>query len=200
MSTAGKVLTVLCLLMVLPCVWLIAQTSQLYRNYGKAIDAQEQQVATTVQEFEKAKVDAFATAEKVKKERLLTDAQVVAVRKDLEDLRGLLSRAQETLLRVELQLEAEQQTIQIAQAGKERRDREYAQLEQDQENIIAEVQQLADENDQLLERLADLREEFQMLLAENRDLLRRRDPGNSSDNGEATDTNANASASALFLR
>ncbi len=196
MSTPGKVLSVICLLMVVVCVYLMAQVSQLNRNWGKAIDSVTEQVKTDSKNLEELKVQSFATAEHVKKERILTDTQFVAVRQDLEDLRGLLSRAQETLLRVELQLEAELETIQIAQAAKERRDREHVQLEQDQQEAIAEVQQLADQNDELLSRLADLREEFQTLLAENRSLLRR-NQGNGNQNGEEADVNA-AAAALLF--
>lgn len=172
MSTAGKVLIVLNMLLVVVWIGLASQAAMLNRNWG-------QQIANTQAEIQKLEVAVPAKLAEVDREKDKITVEQIKTDNDLTNLRDQFSKLEkdealtkESLARFTLQLETMQVAVAKAQARHEVRKKE----KEDTEKALAEtrqlVVQLGQENDALLARLTSLRTDFVRTLARNKEMIR----------------------------
>lgn len=173
MSTAGKVLSVLVILVAIAWMFLTAAVSQLNHNGAEAVEQLKKQVEkldndvlTATRDLQKAKDD--WTQDQIATQDTLTVLQ--ARQSDLEKARSVV---QEIKTRVDLQL-ADAETI--AKASATNLEQRIAEKKNETENLArlkADVEQLKAERTELVNRLTELREKFKATLQENRTLTER---------------------------
>jgi chromosome segregation ATPase len=173
MSTAGKVLSVLVILVAVAWMFLTATVSQLNHNGAEAVEQLKKQVekldkdvATATHDLQKAKDD--WTLDQVATQDRLTVLQ--ARQTDLEKARSVV---QEIKTRVDLQL-ADAETI--AKTSATNLEQRIAEKKNETEALVktrTEVEQLKTERTELVGRLTELREKFKATLEENRSLTER---------------------------
>lgn len=173
MSTAGKVLSVLVILVTVAWVFLTAAVSQLNRNGTKAVDDLKVQVAKLETEVTKAARDLDKAKEDWHLEQAVTQKRLTVLQARQSDLEKARSVVQEISTRVTLQL-ADAETI--AKTSAADRDQRIVEKKAETEALKkarADVVQLKAERTELVGRLTELRKKFQTTLDENRSLTQR---------------------------
>jgi chromosome segregation ATPase len=172
MSTAGKVLVVLNLLLVLVWMGLASTAAMLNRNWGQQIaDTQ-----TWIAQNEPKLPDLYTEIDRKKSEINLVQVQKD---NDLTNIRDQVSKLEkddaltkESLARFTLQLETMQAAVAKAQARHEVRKKEKEETEKALAETRQLVVQLGQENDALLAQLTGLRTDFVRTLARNKEMIR----------------------------
>jgi len=171
MSTAGKVLVVLILLASLVWLALMAGVDQLNRNGNKAmneltakIEKLEEDVKSAQNDIVKIKDDTTIVQEQM-------DRQMSVVRSRQNDVERVNSNIREILSRVQNQVASLEQTAKDAERTAKQRSDEKIAEQQALEAEKASVEKLKAQNDDLMKRLAGLRNEFKTTLQSNRSLL-----------------------------
>jgi chromosome segregation ATPase len=173
MSTAGKVLSVLVILVAVAWVFLTAAVSQLNHNGTKAVDDLKVQVAKLETELTKATRELDKAKDDWHLDQAATQKRLTVLQARQSDLEKSRSAVQEIATRVTLQLaDAES----IAKTSATDRDQRIVEKKAETEALAkarAEVEQLKTERTELVGRLTELRKKFQTTLKENRSLTQR---------------------------
>ena len=171
MSTVGKVLSVLVTLMVLVSIYLLSMVSALNRGWGSKIESVKAEVATASEGVLEARREAVAIEAKIDAERLSTDARLRSLRIVMDQLQGRISALEEDRLRIQLRLQDEEELNSSMEATVEARRADSERLQAALSETDANVDRLAAENAEKLDRLATLRDQFTSLVEQNGTLL-----------------------------
>jgi chromosome segregation ATPase len=171
MSTAGKVLTVIVILAIIGWIFLFSKVADLNKNWGERI-------AKLTKDVEKLEADLpVAVAGLDKQLAELTAEQVhindtmTVFRARVSDLEKLDSESREALDRIKFQLASSQASVKSAQTSLDFRKNEYAQTDKDLAAERAKVETLKTSVAALMGELAQMRDQFKSLLAENKQML-----------------------------
>lgn len=173
MSTAGKVLSVLVVLVAVVWVMLSATVAQLNRNGTQAVeDLQKKVAALEVQVVEAAR--AFdQLKESTHLEQLKTQSELTTIQARQADVEKTRSEVKEIATRVQLQVADVDAMVKNAGAHQKQReddkDAEIRALAAAREN----VETLKDQREQMVGRLSTLRDKFKATLQQNKSLTDR---------------------------
>ncbi len=171
MPTAGKVLSILVSLALVGWIFLASQVSELNRNWGQKlqkleadIDRVSTEVATAGQQLDDLKAT-VVLGQSIKEQDL------TRLRAELSKVQNAQAYSRETLDRFSLQAASVAEQLKGAEERRVRRTEEKAAADREFNTAVAQVQQLATENQQLLGRLTTLRQDFESLLSQNQQLV-----------------------------
>jgi chromosome segregation ATPase len=161
MSTAGKVLAVLVMLMSLVWMILSAGVSQLNTNGNQKLHDLAEQVEKLQDDVEKAQddIDALKSSASSVQEQL--DHEVTVLHARQSDHEKDRSQIRESLARWQYQLATVQETIDRAKTALQHRIEEYQTGEQVLAKSKSDVKELTDRSGELMNQLLALRKEFQ---------------------------------------
>jgi chromosome segregation ATPase len=167
MSTAGKVLTVLILLVMMAWLVVLSGVIQLNVNWEEKIGKQQTQLDNLQKDTEETAGKILKVTEQARLKQDETD-------RELRELLGRIATAErrqsdtlEKLTRVKTQVADYLAAVEQAEKNKATREAEYAQGEADlvkKKEDIAKAQAM---NSELRDQLARLQDDFKRLLAEN---------------------------------
>ena len=173
MSTAGKVLAVLIMLMAVVWVFLTAAATQLNRNGAKAVEDVKNQVAKLEAEVNTAELDLQKTKDEWNQDQAATQNALTVLGARQSDVEKTRSAWQEILTRVTIQLANAESTVKASEVN---RDQRVADKKSETEALAkakADVEQLKADRSELMARLTELRDKFKTTLDENRSLVQR---------------------------
>jgi hypothetical protein len=173
MSTAGKVLSVLVILVAVAWIMLSATVAQLNRNGAKAVEDLKKQVAKLESDVVQAARDFDAMKESTHTEQLKTQNELTGLHARLGDVEKARSGVLETLSRVKLQLADAESVLKSGQAQSEEWQKEKDAEIKAKADEEESVKRIAAENEELLARLTAMRAKFQAMLQENKSLVER---------------------------
>ncbi|HEU5117537.1 MAG TPA: hypothetical protein VFT74_12910 [Isosphaeraceae bacterium] len=184
MSTAGKVLSVLVALSILGAIFLSAQVAQLNRNWGQKLDQVKADLVKAQDAIPPVIVEIRQLKDQIVLIQLEKDDQLTRLRSTLSRLQKADSDTKETLDRYNIQLATADQQMQQAKLFLETAKRERAETQQEYARTLAELNQLADQNAQMLAELERLRSSLVATLQESqsdvRKILGEAEPGTES--------------------
>lgn len=171
MSTAGKVLSVLILLVSLGWIFLAAGVAQLNRNGNERLAKLATEVENAKSGLEKAQADLVQIKNGTANFQRGMDTQIAVIRTRTTDVEAANSRLKSILNDLQAQLANMEATV--AQAGHDRDVRK--QEREDEIKLVAEaraeVSRLRGVDGELTERLASLRDEFMKKFKDNMDAV-----------------------------
>jgi chromosome segregation ATPase len=169
MSTAGKVLTVLAVLMLVVSIVMISAVAQLNTNQTQALDKVKADVAQLKTDVAQAEDTAIKLRVRINEEQAAKARELRLVGIRLSTAERQLTTTKENLARVQNQVDNYTKALATAKAGLEARVQEKADLETQKAAGEALVKRLQGENDELLGQLTKLRTDFQEILKKNTD-------------------------------
>lgn len=167
MSTAGKVLAVLILLVSLAWVFLAAGVAQLNRNGNAALAKLQADVANAKEGVKKAQIALVKIKDDTALFQSSMDTKLAVLRAQMVDVEAGNSRLNGILNNMQAQLQTVEATVAEAQHDLEIRNTEKETEIKLLAAARAEVQQLRDRDAELADRLASLRKEFKDKFSEN---------------------------------
>jgi len=180
MSTPGKVLVVLVLLLAPVWVIMVSSVAQLNKNGGEQVANLKKQVETLENEVAATRKQIVDLKDKIELEQVTMAEHLAAIRAHKADLEKARSETREIASRVSFQVTSLQEQVKDAAT---RRDHRIAEKNAEREAVQAaeaEVKKLQQEHAQLTERLDKLRNEFKTTVDTNRQLLDSLKPSKSS--------------------
>jgi HD superfamily phosphohydrolase len=167
MSTAGKVLTVLILLVM--AVWLVMMSAvtQLNVNHAQKVQKQQADLEKVTADAEKATKDFLSLTENARLVQDLTDRELRVRLGRISAGERRQSSTTEDLTRLKFQLADYLAAVEKAQKNLATREAEKAKGEDDLAKKKDEIAKAQAENAELRTQLAQLQDEFKKLLAEN---------------------------------
>jgi chromosome segregation ATPase len=171
MSTAGKVLIVLVMLMTFVWIVLSAGVSRLNTNANTRLHKLIIQVEKLQGDVKQTQDDVASLLSQTSQAQVKIDREFTVLRANQADLERARSQISDTLAGVKYQLEIVQDTVKSAQTALGHRNTE----QQDETKELAlersQVQELMAQSSKLRERLASLRKEFQSQYHANIEML-----------------------------
>jgi chromosome segregation ATPase len=161
MSTAGKVLSVLVMLMSLVWMILSAGVSQLNTNGNQKLHDLGEQVAKLQDDMTQAQDDIVAIKNSASSEQEKRDHEVTVLQARQSDLEKDRSQIRESLARWQYELATVQETIERAKSALQHRIEEHQTGEQVLAKSKSDVKELTDRTGELMNQLVALRQEFQ---------------------------------------
>jgi hypothetical protein len=167
MSTAGKVLTVLSVLLMIVWVILISGVAQLNTDSAKRVDDLRKKAESLKDDVAKARQDSTDFHNAIVKEQEDRDRELsmTRIRESRAELQ--LTETRETLLRKNLLVEKASGALEAAKADLDLRNQEKVDLEKGKADGAALVDKLRGENAERLDALTKLRDEFQKTRQQN---------------------------------
>lgn len=173
MSTAGKVLIVLVLLLLPVWIILVSAVATLNMEWTQALAKQNQQIATLEADVAKNKRAIADTQDKIAQEQLASDEDQAVLLAQLASIERAKAEVIEIQTGVNVQLATLKQAVDKAEVARKDRDQE----QKDETAGLAAARQSVDElkaaNSELLNELTQLREEFNSLLQSNKTIVGR---------------------------
>ncbi|WP_406698867.1 hypothetical protein V5E97_08275 [Singulisphaera sp. Ch08] len=173
MSTAGKVLVVLVLLLLPVWIILVSAVATLNMEWTQALAKQTQQIETLEGDVAKNQLAIAELQDQIALEQLASEEQQAALRSRVADVERAKAEAIQLQTGVQVQLEMLKQAV--AKAGIARDDRTKEQM--NETAGLAEARKNVDElkaaNSELLNELTQLRDEFKSLLESNKTVVER---------------------------
>jgi len=173
MSTAGKVLCILITVPAILWIWLASGVAEMNRNWGQEIVRLDAGIAqaktdieTTMEEVAKLK----SKIDLVQRER---DSQLTVMRGQMSQLYEFESMSKETQDRYAQQLASVNSSAEAAERRVQRAVQDLTETKQQLVDSTTELEKVRGENQQDREALAQLRQQFLSLLAENTDLVQK---------------------------
>ncbi len=167
MSTAGKVLTVLILLVMMAWIVMLSAVTQLNVNWQTRIAKAEKDLESAKTRLADNTAKALDLTDKTRAEQAAKDL-------DLREIQGRTAAAEarqssktEDLTRVQIQAAAYQAALQRAEVNLATRTAEKAKTQEDLAAKKVEIAKKQDENNQLRDQLAKLQDDFKRLLTNN---------------------------------
>jgi len=173
MSTAGKVLTVLSLLLTALWVLLAASVTQLNRNGAKAIEDLQSKVATIEKQVADTRAEIRKLNDSIAVERSQALDELTTFQARQSEVEKQRSEALESLSRVKLQLDEVTANVNQGKSDSAQRLAEREAEKQGKADSLALVEKLRGDNGQLQNELAGLREKFRTGLQSNKALADR---------------------------
>lgn len=173
MSTVGKVLSVLIVLVAIVWVLLTATVAQLNRNGTKAVETLQAQVAKLEQDVVQSARALDGLKEQTHVVQVRTQNELTTLQARIADVEKARSAWLETSSRVKLQLADAEALVEKGNAESKQRQTEKEAETKALQDAVESVRKLASENDDLLARLDSLRDKFRSTLSENRGLVER---------------------------
>ncbi len=167
MSTAGKVLVVLNVLLLGVWTFLAAAVDQNNVNWAKGIEKIKADMVKVQADLEETKAKADQTLHKVTEHQIAKERDMRLVLMRVSAAERQLSNTNESLSRVKIQLDNYKAAVETAKNGLEARKAEKAKLEKDKADEEALVKRLQGENADKTGELVSLRDEFVAKLKEN---------------------------------
>jgi len=167
MSTAGKVLSVLVVLVMTVWIVMMSAVTQLNTDASKRLADLQDEILKLKEEVGRTERNAFETRLKINDEQVGKERDMTLVRTRLSTAERQLSTTRESLSRVQIQVENYTKALETAKAGLALRNEEKARVEKDKAEEEAVVKRLQGENSELTERLLKLRTDFQTTLKQN---------------------------------
>jgi chromosome segregation ATPase len=167
MSTAGKVLTVLILLVMVAWIVMISAVAQLNMNYGAKVDAQAKTLETLQKDVDQATTDVAALTEKARVEQVDEARDLRALQQRIAAVEASLSRALNRQTQIAIELADTEVAVKNAVTNLENRNAEEAKAKEDLARKMDEIEKSKGVNGDLKGQLAKLQDEFKALLAEN---------------------------------
>ena len=161
MSTAGKVLSVVVMLMSLVWMILSAGVSQLNTNGNHKLHDLAEQVEKLQDDVEKAHDDVVALKRSAGSVQEQLDHEITVLHARQSDHEKDRSQIQESLARWQYQLATVQETIDRAKTALQHRNDEHQTGEQVLAKSKSDVKELMDRSGELMAQLVGLRNEFQ---------------------------------------
>ncbi len=167
MSTAGKVLTVLILLVMVGWIVMLSAVTQLNVNWHTRIAKQEKDLETATTRIAEANAQYLDFTEKTRSEQTSKD-------RDLREVQGRIAAAEarqsnktEDLTRTQYQLAEYQAAVARAETNLATRQAEKVKAEENLAAKKVEIAKKQGENAQLRDQLAKLQDDFKRLLSNN---------------------------------
>ncbi len=173
MSTAGKVLVVLVLLVAPVWIVMVSTVAELNKNAGAQLAGLEKNVETLETEVATLKKNVVSLKDQIALEQEAMNQQLAATRAQQSDLQHARSEWIEIASRERFQVAAMQEAAKRAEATRDLRAAEKVQETAAKQAAEAEVEKLQQEHAQLTEQLDKLRGEFKATLDGNRKLMAR---------------------------
>jgi chromosome segregation ATPase len=167
MSTAGKVLSVLSALLLVVWAIMISAVAQINENGAKAVAAKEKSATDLKEAVAKADANNLEYRDKANEEQVQKERELRLAQTKLASVEAQLTSAQESLSRAEFQLENYTKAAGSAKADLGARQQEKVDLEKSLADNTAQVKKLQGVNDDLLNQLEKLRNDFQSALRRN---------------------------------
>jgi chromosome segregation ATPase len=167
MSTAGKVLTVLSVVLMFVWILLISGVAKLNAEHGDQLGKLQKKADELRTQTTKAQEEALDTRELVVREQEAKDRELRNARIELSAVERQLTSTRERLSRLQFQLETYAKALATAKEDLDLRNKEKADLETAKANGTAAVDKLRSENAERLDQLAKLRDEFQQTRQRN---------------------------------
>jgi hypothetical protein len=167
MSTAGKVLTVLILLVMVGWIVMMSAVAQLNHNWAEKVDKQEKEFVRIADEAATAKASYLALTEQARAEQDATHRDVRVREAQLAAADARRSSKVEDLTRLKAQVADYEAAVQKSTTNLATREAEKAKDLDDLAKKRDEIAKLQATNAELRSQLAQLQEEFKRLLAEN---------------------------------
>jgi chromosome segregation ATPase len=173
MSTAGKVLVVL--VMLVAAIWtvLASGVAELNKSGGDQVAQLNEKVAATEKELAAATRKLAQLKDQIALEQEAMKDHLAVIRAQKADLEKARSETIEIATRVKFQVAAMQEAVKRAETTKEFRQNELSQEVEAKAAAERTVEQLKQEHAELTEQLNQLRSKFKSTLDSNRQLLGR---------------------------
>lgn len=162
MSTAGKVL--ISLIMVMTLVWIVAISAvdQLDINGNALLAKLDNQITTLQEQVKQLNHDVVVNKDRITLQQEATDREITRLRSSQSDVERARSDTSALLSEVQLELANMEVVVKHAHLDQERRLAEKGDEEQAIAALKVELAGLKKKNTQMLARIADLREKFQI--------------------------------------
>jgi chromosome segregation ATPase len=174
MSTAGKVLTVLVMLGSLIWIVMMAGVTQINRNGNDAMLALQKKIVTLQEDLDNAKVEIVRVKDQTSLLQEQLDREMAVINAKQNDAQRVVASVHEIASRVDYELATVQDTVKRAEQAKSDRAAEKAAEEQALADARDEVKALQAKDQELRERLTNLRNEFKTTLKSNMDSVVRK--------------------------
>jgi len=173
MSTAGKVLVVLVLLVVPVWIVLASAVANLNTEWTQELAKQNKQIETLTEQVAQNKRDIQKLEENIGLVQTSAAEQQTALREKLTDVERARAESIQIQTGVALDLDRLKATIKNAEAVRDRRVAEKADEIKALASTRQDVERIKGENSELMGELSKLRDEFKATLEENRKLVER---------------------------
>jgi chromosome segregation ATPase len=173
MSTAGKVLVVLIVLVMPIWVFLAASVAQLNKNGGERVAALEADVARLEKEVAEMKLKSMASRDQVAITQVAMLEQLSAIRSRQAALQSQLSSTTEIASAAKNRVASTLDAFKRAESTRDLRKAEHQEEAQAKAEAEAEVDKLKQEHAELAERLETLRTQFKSTVDSNRKQVER---------------------------
>jgi chromosome segregation ATPase len=173
MSTPGKVLVVLVLLLTPVWMMLISAVAQLNKNAGAQVKSLKEEVASLEKTLADTKQAIVGLKDDIELEQSAMATELAAIRAQQADLQKARSEILEIKSRVQYQLAGTEEAVKDATTTKDLRIAEKNAEDEALQTTRAEVKKLQQEHAQLVKELDKLRTEFKSTVDSNRRLLAR---------------------------
>lgn len=168
MSTAGKVLSVLTILLALVWVMLSSALTEFNKAGAKAVEKAKADLVSASETYQKLVVDLQATKDETDKQQVKTLAEVTELRERQADKEKERSQALQLASRIKLQVEGADASLKAAEIlDKERLEEKEAETKALEETKTL-VAKLMGENNDFLAKLSELRDQFAKTLQANK--------------------------------
>ena len=171
MSTAGKVLTVLILLVTVAGLVMLSAVTQLNVNWSQRIARQDKDIVAAKEKATKGAADILDMTERTRFEQARKDLDLGEVSGRIAAAEARLSARTEDTARIQYQLADYVASVQKAELNRDTRAAEKAKAEADLAAKRVEIGQIQDQNAKLRDQLAHLQDDFKRLLANNAKLI-----------------------------
>jgi len=176
MSTAGKVLIVLVMLLLPVWILLVSAVAQLNKNGGQAVAAEQKKYASLETQFRESKELARKTRDEHSLLTTTAGEDVAVLRAKQSGLESIRSSVLEDQSRKQIALGHMQAALKNAETDREHRIKEKAQMITDKSDMEKEVQQLMAVTTELTNQLEKLRNDFKSTYEQNKKRVAIRTP------------------------
>jgi chromosome segregation ATPase len=167
MSTAGKVLTVLILLVMVVWIVMLSGVAQLNFNHAQKIAKQQVELEKLIEDAEKTNLEFLSLTERARREQDLADRDLRIKLGRIAASERRQSSTSEDLTRLKFQLADYLAGVEKAKTNLATREAEKAKGEDDIAKKKDEIAKAQAVNAERRAELAQLQDEFKKLLAEN---------------------------------
>jgi chromosome segregation ATPase len=171
MSTAGKVLTVLVLLVMVVWIVMLSAVSQLNVNWAEKIAAQQKALDDATEQFTKARDAGLSLTEQARTKQDETDRKLRVQLVRIAAAERRQSSVTEDLTRVKAQVADAQAAVETAKVNLATREAEKIANQEGLAKKRDEIAKAKASNADLRTQLAQLQDEFKRILAENAERL-----------------------------
>jgi hypothetical protein len=171
MSTAGKVLISLIMVMTLIWIVVISGVDQLDRNGNALLAKLDAQVRSLTEQVEQVQHDIAANKDRTTLQQEATDREITRLRSSQSDIERARSEASSLLSEVQLELANMDVVVKNAHLDQDRRLAEKEAEEQAIGALKTELAALKATNKQMLARIADLRAKFRKSYRANLEIV-----------------------------